>query len=35
MSAFKYGQGHWGFSYNQRLHRNLLFGFEYTNLVKL
>ena len=34
MSVFKFGQGHWGFSFNQRLHRNLLLGFDYTNFVK-
>lgn len=31
MSVFKLGQGHWGFSYAQRLHRNLLLGFDYCN----
>lgn len=33
MSVFKFGQGHWGYSYTQRLHRNLICGFDYFNLV--
>ena len=33
MSVFRMGQGHCGFSIMQRIHRNLLLGFDYTNLT--
>jgi hypothetical protein len=33
MSVFKFGQGHWGFSHLQRIHKNFLLGFDYFNLV--
>lgn len=35
MSIFKFGQGHWGFSHLQRLHKNFLLGFDYFNLVNI
>lgn len=35
MSVIKLNQGHWGYSLMQRIHPNLLVGFEYTNLVIL
>lgn len=33
LSSFKFGQGHWGYGITQRVHPNLLLGFDYYNLV--
>lgn len=33
--SFKLGQGHWGFGFNQRVHPNLIVGFDYLNLVEI
>lgn len=33
MSVLKVGQGHWGYSILQRLHPNILGGFQYHNFV--
>lgn len=33
MSVLRFGQGIFGFSIMQRLHKNLMAGFDYTNLV--
>ena len=33
MSVLRFGQGIFGFSIMQRLHKNLIAGFDYTNLV--
>lgn len=35
MSVFKVAQGRWGYSIAQRVHPNLVMGFEYMNLVKI
>lgn len=35
MSVLRWGQGIMGFSIMQRIHKNLLAGFDYTNLVPL
>lgn len=34
MTVLRAGQGHIGFNYMQKIHPNLLLGFDYTNLVK-
>ena len=33
MQAFKFGPGHFGFNIMQRVHPNLILGFDYMNLV--
>ena len=33
MHVFRFGQGHAGFSVMQRIHKNILLGFDYTNLM--
>ena len=33
MNVFRWGQGMFGFSTMQRIHKNLLMGFDYTNIV--
>lgn len=34
MGAIKFGQGHYGFSLMQRVHKNLILGFDYNNIVQ-
>ena len=34
MQAFKFGPGHFGFNIMQKVHPNLILGFDYMNLVK-
>lgn len=31
---FKWGPGHWGVNYMQRVHNNLMLGFDYTNVYQ-
>jgi len=33
-SQFKVGPGHWGVSFMQRVHKNLMLGFDYTNVYQ-
>lgn len=33
MAELKIGPGHWGINYIQRIHTNLMLGFDYTNVV--
>ena len=31
-SNFKWGSGHWGINFMQRVHNNVMLGFDYTNV---
>jgi hypothetical protein len=31
----KIGPGHWGVNFMQRVHNNLVLGFDYTNVVRI
>jgi hypothetical protein len=33
-SNFKWGPGHWGLNFMQRVHKNLMLGFDYTNVYQ-
>ena len=34
ISNFKLGPGHWGINYMQKVHKNLMLGFDYTNVYQ-